>query len=49
MLSRTPDPLLLLATDDFRAALQRNASLRLDRDAFSPKLIAYFEQVRRRR
>jgi hypothetical protein len=48
MLSRTPDPLLLLATDDFRAALQRNASLRLDRDAFSPKLIAYFEQVRRR-
>jgi hypothetical protein len=49
MLSRTPDPLLLAATDDFRAALQRNAALRLDRDEFSPKLIAFFEQVRSRR
>lgn len=49
MLSRTPDPLLLAATDDFRAALQRNAALRLDRNAFSPKLVAYFEQVRGRR
>jgi hypothetical protein len=49
MLSRTPDPLLLAATDDFRAALERNRALRLDRDAFSPKLIAFFEQVRGRR
>lgn len=48
-LSRTPDPLLALAADDFRAALQRNRALRLSRDAFSPKLIAYFEQVRSRR
>jgi hypothetical protein len=46
MLSRTPDPLLVAATDDFRAALQRNAALRLDRNAFSPKLVAFFEQVR---
>ena len=43
MLSRTPDPLLVAATDDFRAALQRNAALRLDRNAFSPKLVAFFE------
>jgi hypothetical protein len=49
MLSRTPDPLLLAATDDFRAALERNRSLRLDRNAFSPKLVAFFEQVRQRR
>jgi len=48
-LSRTPDPLLALAADDFRSALQRNRALRLSRDAFSPKLIAYFEQVRSRR
>jgi hypothetical protein len=46
MLSRTPDPLLVAATDDFRAALQRNRSLRLDRNAFSPKLVAFFEKVR---
>jgi hypothetical protein len=46
MLSRKPDPLLLAATDDFRAALERNRALRLDRSAFSPKLVAFFEQVR---
>lgn len=49
MLSRTPDPLLLAATDDFRAALEHNGALRLDRNAFSPKLVAFFEQVRVRR
>lgn len=49
LLSRTPDPLLLAATDDFRAALDRNRSLRLDRNAFSPKLVAYFESIRKRR
>ncbi|HYH07034.1 MAG TPA: hypothetical protein VEK11_08235 [Thermoanaerobaculia bacterium] len=49
MLSRTPDPLLLAATDDFRAALQRDRSLRLDKSAFSPKLVTFFEQVRSKR
>jgi hypothetical protein len=37
------------ATDDFRAALDRNRGLRLDRTAFSPKLVEYFEKVRRSR
>jgi len=46
LLSRTPDPLLLAATDDFRAALERNRALRLDPRVFSPKLVARFEQVR---
>ncbi len=46
MLSRSPEPLLAEATADFRAALQQNQSLRLDTRAFSPKLIAFFEQVR---
>lgn len=46
MLSRTPDALLAAATDDFKAALQRNRALRLDPDVFSPKLVARFEQVR---
>ena len=49
MLSRTPDPLLVAATNDFRAALQRNRALRLDRNAFSPKLVAFFENVRNAR
>lgn len=46
MLSRTPDALLVSATDDFKAALQRNRALRLDPSVFSPKLVARFEQVR---
>lgn len=46
MLSRTPDRLLAGATEDFRSALQRDRSLRLDADVFSPKLVAFFEQVR---
>lgn len=46
MLSRSADALLIAATDDFRAALQRNRSLRLDPAVFSPKLVARFEQVR---
>lgn len=46
MLSRNPDAQLESAAADFRAALQRDRKLRLDRTAFSPKLIAYFEQVR---
>ncbi|HUR81652.1 MAG TPA: hypothetical protein VM733_12865 [Thermoanaerobaculia bacterium] len=49
MLSRTPDALLLAATDDFRAALDRNGALRLDRRVFSPKLVERFEQVRKGR
>ncbi|HJQ39070.1 MAG TPA: hypothetical protein VKB93_18180 [Thermoanaerobaculia bacterium] len=46
MLSRTPDALLNAAVADFKAALQQNRALRLDSRAFSPKLIAYFEDVR---
>jgi hypothetical protein len=34
------------ASDDFRAALKMNNALRLDRSAFSPKLVAYFESLR---
>ncbi len=46
MLSRQPDELLRAASDDFKEALQRNRSLRLDPKVFSPKLVARFEQVR---
>jgi len=35
------------ATDDFRAALKLNRGLRLDPTAFSPKLIAFFEQIKK--
>ena len=34
------------ATEDFRAALELNPALRLDRSAFSPKLVAFFDQLR---
>ncbi len=47
ILSRTPDPLLAQAKSDFKAALKLNRALRLDKNAFSPKLIAFFEEVRR--
>lgn len=46
MLSRNPDAMLLAATNDFKAALARNRSLRLDPSVFSPKLVRRFEQVR---
>lgn len=46
MLSRNADALLASANEDFRAALRRNRALRLDPRAFSPKLVARFEQVR---
>jgi tetratricopeptide (TPR) repeat protein len=46
MLSRAPAPLLAAATADFRAALKLNRSARLDQSAFSPKLIAFFDQSR---
>lgn len=45
-LSRTPEPLLAAATNDFKAALARNRYLRLDPGVFSPKLVRRFEQVR---
>ncbi len=35
------------ATDDFRSALKLNRGLRLDPAAFSPKLIAFFEQIKK--
>ncbi len=47
MLSRNPDAQLAAASSDFKTALQRDRTLRLDRNAFSPKLVAYFEQVRK--
>jgi len=46
MLSRERDRLLVVAASDFRAALRSDRALRLDRRAFSPKLVAFFEQVR---
>jgi hypothetical protein len=46
MLSRTPEALLTGALADFKSALAQNRGLRLDPQAFSPKLVAYFEQVR---
>jgi hypothetical protein len=36
------------AAADFRAALKANRALRLDRRSFSPKLIAFFEDVKRK-
>ena len=47
MLSRNSDTLLGGAAADFRSALRLNRSMKLDRAAFSPKLVAYFEQVRK--
>jgi hypothetical protein len=46
MLSRNRDALLAAAAADFRSALKLNRALRLDRAAFSPKLVAYFDQLR---
>lgn len=48
MLSRNRDPLLASATSDIQAALRLNRSLHLDRTAWSPKLVAFFEQVKGR-
>lgn len=49
VLSRNPEPMLSGATADFRAALDLNGSLRLDPSAFSPKLVAFFDHVKRAR
>jgi tetratricopeptide (TPR) repeat protein len=37
---------LAQATSDFREALRRKPGLRLDKRVFSPKLVAFFDQVR---
>lgn len=46
VLSRTPEPLLEAASGDFRSALKLKRSLRLDKKTFSPKLVAFFDEVR---
>ncbi len=46
ILSRN-EALLAAAMTDFKAALKLNRALRLDKKTFSPKLVAFFEQVRR--
>jgi hypothetical protein len=46
MLSRNAETLHASANEDFKAALRRNRSLRLDPRTFSPKLVSRFEQVR---
>jgi hypothetical protein len=46
MLSRNGATLLAGATSDIQSALRINRSLRLDRNAWSPKLVAFVEQVR---
>ena len=48
MLSRNREPLLASATSDIKTALRMNHSLRLDRSAWSPKLVAFFEHVKGR-
>jgi hypothetical protein len=45
VLSRQPN--LAAANADLKAALSLNTSLRLDPKSFSPKLVAWFDQVRR--
>ena len=44
-----PKPDLASASNDFKAALRLNRALRLDRQAFSPKMVAFFEQQRNAR
>jgi len=48
MLSRNRDPLLASATADMTSALRLNRSLRLDATSWSPKLVAFFENVKGR-
>lgn len=47
MLTPAPDAGLAAARDDFKAALKLDRELQLDTRLFSPKLIAFFEEVRR--
>jgi hypothetical protein len=49
MLARDGGALLSAAASDFRAALDRDRALRLDARAFSPKLVAFFEDLRKQR
>jgi hypothetical protein len=46
MLSRNGDPLLASATADMQSALRMNRALRLDAAAWSPKLVAFFANVK---
>jgi hypothetical protein len=48
MLSRNGDPLLASATADMQSALRLNHALQLDATAWSPKLIAFFDNVKGR-
>jgi hypothetical protein len=43
---RIAAPLLAGAASDFRDALKLNRAAHLDKAAFSPKLVAFFEQAR---
>ena len=46
MLSRNGDPLLASATADIQSALRLNRALQLNANAWSPKLVAFFEKVK---
>jgi hypothetical protein len=48
MLSRNGDPLLASATADMQSALRLNHALQLDATAWSPKLVAFFANVKGR-
>lgn len=48
MLARVPGDLMLGARGDVRRAFELNQSLWLDPDRFSPRLIAFLEEVRQR-
>jgi hypothetical protein len=47
MLSRNGDPLLVSAAADMQSALRLNHALQLDAAAWSPKLVAFFDKVKR--
>jgi hypothetical protein len=47
MLSRHGDPLLASAAADMQSALRLNRTLQLDASAWSPKLLAFFEKLKR--
>jgi hypothetical protein len=48
MLSRNGDPLLASAAADMQSALRLNRALQLDASAWSPKLVAFFANVKGR-
>jgi hypothetical protein len=49
MLARDGGAMLNAAANDFRAALAKDGALRLDDRAFSPKLVAFFDDLRKQR